>query len=592
MKKIFSFKNLSIGRKFTVSFLLFLIIPLIILFLWINSTVKQRIETENCRTNLAVLKQTQTSLYDLLENLTYVSLQVIANEDLQKLLSVENLSEEEHSDLMNQVKYDIGALLTSKEYISSLSIFDDEKVLIQFGKYLLDKPLTNLEKTREMQGRILWAPASVCGTYAFQRDRTYENWISRTIISHENYMQKLAYERIGIEEEYLSSLYAGISGSGTEEIFIMDQTGAVISSSNKNMLGRSVAGKDYFLKIRQMREGYFFSDSGKNVVSFYYLSDPEWYVIKIDSRASLSGSGQPDIVIAACIIIALIFGVVFYRLQRRRIITPLVQLAGDVANFHEGSYQIGRYSESDDEIGRLNNSFISMSRYIQDLIEKVYKSQLREKEAQLKYLQSQINPHFLYNTLDSMRWMAVKQKQFELAEQIEALSSLFKHALNEGKEFTTVEKEIHHLNDYLTIQKNRFGERLKTEICVEPETRQCIVLNLILQPLVENAIVHGLENKIGEGRICITIRQIESNLVYIVKDNGLGTNEEMIRSRINNRNESHNALALDNINQRVKCTYGEQYGIEFQSEIGRGTKVTVRMPAEREKRDEITDSGR
>lgn len=105
-----------------------------------------------------------------------------------------------------------------------------------------------------------------------------------------------------------------------------------------------------------------------------------------------------------------------------------------------------------------------------------------------------------------MRWMAVKQKQFELAEQIEALSSLFKHALNEGKEFTTVEKEILHLNDYLTIQKNRFGKRLKTEITVQPETKQYVVLNLVLQPFVENAIVHGLENKIGEGKICVTIK--------------------------------------------------------------------------------------
>lgn len=107
-------------------------------------------------------------------------------------------------------------------------------------------------------------------------------------------------------------------------------------------------------------------------MTFYYLSEPEWYVIKIDARSSLVGNAQPDTVIVACILIAIIFGIVFYRMQKERIIKPLIQLAGDVSNFHEGSYQIGRFAETDDEIGKLNNSFISMSKYIQDLIEKVY----------------------------------------------------------------------------------------------------------------------------------------------------------------------------------------------------------------------------
>lgn len=222
----------------------------------------------------------------------------------------------------------------------------------------------------------------------------------------------------------LCSLYSGIAGSGTEKVFIMDSTGAVVSSTDKDMLGKNVSGEEFFQRITEQREGYFQINSGKDTVSFYCLSDPGWYVVKLDNTESLAGNGQPDTVIVACIVIALVFGVIFYRLQRRRIIRPLIQLAGDVENFHEGNYEIGTYSESKDEIGKLNDSFVSMSRYIKDLIEKVYKSQLREKEAQLKYLQSQINPHFLYNTLDSMRWMAVKQKQYELAEQIEALSNV------------------------------------------------------------------------------------------------------------------------------------------------------------------------
>lgn len=219
---------------------------------------KQRIETENCKTNLAVLKQTQTSMDDLLNNMTYVSLQVIANEALQKLLSQPDITERQRSNLINSVKYDVGALLTSKEYISSLSIFDQEHIYVQFGKYLLDKPITNLEKTQEKQGRILWSSASICGTYAFQKDRSYENSMSRTIISHDNYQQVLAFERISVEEDYLCSLYSGIADEGTECVFIMDRKGSVVSSNDKTMLNRSVAGKEYFSKVRQVQEGYFF----------------------------------------------------------------------------------------------------------------------------------------------------------------------------------------------------------------------------------------------------------------------------------------------------------------------------------------------
>lgn len=590
MKKFFSFKNLNIARKFTVSFFLFLMFPLLLLFLWINSNVKERMTEENCKTNFAVLKQTKTSVDELIENLTYVSLQVIANEDLQTLFSSPDLTESQKSELLKSAKYDIGALLDSKEYITSLSVFNEEGIIIQFGKYLLDLPDSDLSLVESFGGRILWMPADICNEYAFDKDRTYENTITRAIINHDVYQQRLGFERISVEESYLCSLYASIAGEETQSMFIMNEAGDVVSSINKEMIGTSLADNRYFEKVKENREGYFFIDGGKNVVSFYYLPDPGWYVIKQDSKSELPGNGQPDLVIIMCIIIVIIFGIIFYGLQRKRIIKPLVQLAGDVEKFQEGHYTIGTYSESKDEIGKLNNSFVSMSRYIKDLIEKVYKSQLREKEAQLKYLQSQINPHFLYNTLDSMRWMAIKQKQYDLAEQIEALSNMFKHALNEGREFTSVDKEVRHLKDYMTIQKNRFGDRMKLEIDVESGTEKYSVLNLVLQPLVENSIVHGLESKLGEGKIEVRIFRKDNILIYSVKDNGLGTNPEIIRERLKKREDTHNAFALDNINQRVKCTYGEQYGIEFDSEIGKGTTVIVKMPVEGGIENEIADS--
>lgn len=580
MRKIFRFKDLSISKKFAVTFFFLMIVPLAVLFIWINMNVTQSLTEQKCKTNLAVLRQTENSLLTLFQDITYISLEVIGNEELQSLLKEPGLSDEESELLKNSVRYDLGKVLDSKDYIGSLSVFKEDGVLFQFGKYFTEEPEADLTKIESLGGKMLWQPAQINNSYLLNRDRTYETTVYRAVNDHDNYRDTLAYERIGIDEQYVSSLYTGIAGTGTEAMFIVDGNGAVISSMDKTLLGNTVQEEDYFTYIKNEKEGIW-TDSRENItVSFYYLSEPGWYVIKVDNHSAFIEGGVINSVIAICMVVALVFGFSFYKIQRRRIIAPIMTLSKDVTSFQEGNYQIGVYQDSSDEIGILNNNFVNMAKYIQDLIERVYKSQLREKEAQLKYLQSQINPHFLYNTLDSMRWMAIKQQQWELAEQIEALSSLFKHALNEGKEMTTVEKEVQHLNDYLTIQKNRFGDRIEENIYVEEEAKKCKVLNLVLQPLVENAIVHGLENKLNGGKIDIYIGCKDGCLCYIVKDNGLGTDQEDIRRRLSDRKDSHNALALDNINQRIQCKYGDEYGITFTSEIGVGTIVEVKMPKE------------
>lgn len=582
MKKKFSFKNLGISKKFTVTFFFLMIVPLLILFLWINTNVTESLTEQKCKTNLEVLRQTENSILTLFQDITYISLEVIGNEDLQTFLKNPDLTDKQRETLKNNVRYDLGKVLDSKDYIGSLSVFKEDGILFQFGKYFTEEPHTNLQEIKNLGGRMLWKPAQMNNSYLLNRDRAYETTVYRAVNDHDDYRNTLAYERIGIDEKYISSLYTGIAGTETEAMFIVDANGEIISSMDKSMLGKSIEAEEYFPFLTNEEEGIWKDSREKNIVSYYYLQDAGWYMVKIDNRSAFIEGGVINSVIAICMALALVFGFSFYRIQRKRIIAPIMTLSRDVSCFQEGNYEIGMYQDSNDEIGVLNNNFVNMAKYIQDLIERVYKSQLREKEAQLKYLQSQINPHFLYNTLDSMRWMAVKQQQWELAEQIEALSSLFKHALNEGKEMTTVEKEVQHLNDYLTIQKNRFGDRIEETINVEEEVKKCKVLNLVLQPLVENAIVHGLENKLNGGRIDIYIGCKEGCLCYIVKDNGLGTDQEDIRRRLNDRKDSHNALALDNINQRIQCKYGDEYGITFTSEIGVGTVVEVKMPKENE----------
>ena len=194
--------------------------------------------------------------------------------------------------------------------------------------------------------------------------------------------------------------------------------------------------------------------------------------------------------------------------------------------------------------------------------------------------QSQINPHFLYNTLDSIRWMAIRNRQMDIAKQTQALAQLLKHALNGGSENTTVREELKHLQDYITIQTNRFGDRIEVIVQADEEALNCSVLNLVLQPLVENAFVHGLENKIGHGIIEVRVSREGDVLTYSVADNGLGADPEPVRRALRGEEPEKNALALTNINKRLKYKYGEEHMLRFNSEPGKGTTVIVTMPAQ------------
>ena len=270
-------------------------------------------------------------------------------------------------------------------------------------------------------------------------------------------------------------------------------------------------------------------------------------------------------------------------LQRKTMIIPIVRLSQEARDFKKENFKMPLLTDSKDEIGRLNQNLTQMVEYIQDLILNQYENKIKRREIELKYMQSQMNPHFLYNTLDSIRWMAVMEGETEIAEQVEALSDIFRHALSGGKEVVTVEKEIEHLRNYILIQKNRFGDRLQVNIRVEDSVRDCEVMKLILQPLVENAIVHGLEDKMEGGTVEVSVQKEDNTLVYRVEDDGVGADEERINNYLKEKEEEHNVFALKNIDERIKIKYGEEYGLSFHSTIGAGTRVEVRLPFAAEK---------
>jgi len=259
-------------------------------------------------------------------------------------------------------------------------------------------------------------------------------------------------------------------------------------------------------------------------------------------------------------------------------IKPLHRLLKNISRLKRGDYNIMPHPESRDEIGQINLAFYQMSRELNEKIKTVYLSKIKQREAELAALESQINPHFLYNTLDSIRWLALKHRDYDVVEQIEALSGMFKHVLNKGQSLVTIQQEIDFIKNYMFIQEMKYGDRIRLIISADGTWDALKCPKLILQPLVENALVHGLDHVEKDGVIEVKVEKEDWGVKITVADNRAGTDEERVRGILQGNGEGRHGFALKNINDRIKMLFGEAYGLYFTSRISEGTCVEVRLP--------------
>jgi two-component system sensor histidine kinase YesM len=229
-----------------------------------------------------------------------------------------------------------------------------------------------------------------------------------------------------------------------------------------------------------------------------------------------------------------------------------------------------------DEVARLATQFNQMASKINSLVDKVYKADIRKREAELRALQAQINPHFLYNTLDMIYWTAKMEQALETSDLINSLSHFFRSAFNPAGEYTTVSNEVEHLRYYIILlqqRKNHFDFNLE----MDPDTSNCKTVKLILQPLVENSIIHGIENR-ENGQINILIQHRDDQLVYTVEDNGVGIDMADMEQLLANPLSSARGYGIRNVNDRISLAFGPEYGLRFLAKPEGGTIVTVVMP--------------
>ena len=309
-----------------------------------------------------------------------------------------------------------------------------------------------------------------------------------------------------------------------------------------------------------------------------------WRTVGVFSMDEVMSSVNTIVyILFTCVIISLVLVVIVSFKFSRTLTNPIFKLKRLMKQAESGDLTVRFNFEHNDEIGELGQSFNHMIARIDQLIQMVYVEQENKRTAEMKSLQEQIKPHFLYNTLDTISWMARDYDAEDIVRLVDALTNMFRIGLSHGKDIITVKEEITHVSNYLYIQKIRYKDKLNYVIHVDESLYAVEVPKLILQPLVENAIYHGVKAKRGGGTITITGVPEGENLVFTVQDNGAGMPQEKVEElnrRMSERSvlDEKKSFGLFYIRERIQLCYGKGYGVHVESALGEGTRVTITLP--------------
>lgn len=414
------------------------------------------------------------------------------------------------------------------------------------------------------------------------------NYNDKVVICREMYdlthKNRLGYIVIGVQWSAFYDLCSYVLKEEDEGIIILDKNGNILCEAG--YIAEEVETyiqNDDFIKDRYREENVQYY-AGNYMIICSRDSDNAGIVCKAVPRYNLKIQFLDFAYMPIVLLLGMLLALMPLLMIMSNVITrPLGELSNAINKFSTGDFDQQVYVTSDDEIGEVAKCFNRMVGDIKTLIEENYVITIRERESELAALQAQINPHFLYNTLDFLYWTAIEKDEEELGECILALSQLFRLVLNQGQSEVTVEHEAELVSRYLQIQKMRFSKRLNYEIEIDPEIKSTKIPKLILQPFVENAIVHGFENVTSACHLSITGRREGDYIRFEIADSGIGMRQDQIDALWQGDTDQYSKqrigrYAIKNIRERLELRYHDDFRLEIQSSVGKGTTVILIVP--------------
>lgn len=567
MKKLLHwFNGIKLRYKLAIFYSLFCFLPVMLLF-WLSFLQMRSIIDDKGKMNLqSYLQQSVSSMDRTLDGYNSLSDYIAFDRTLAEVFSMEYGTPYEQYEQLTQK---VDPILRTASYfhggMQQITIYTDNGMVKHDTTVA---PVSEIEETDWYQ-KTLEHPGL----------NWFANYQEETLFS----ARKLAFSgaREGVNILYMDVDYQKLFTPYAETLisecglYITDQDGKLVFEESRF----SGKNQNYDLTYSEFLEQ---RDRGStDYIILCEQSNTKGWTVWLYQPVGLAGEAMRPIGVMAgvTILICIFAAVLAYFITSGMVSSRIERLTHFMQEVQEGSMDMQMESDDRDEIGMLYRGFGSMMKRIRTLINEVYLSKITQKEAELKALQAQINPHFLYNTLSLINWKALAAGEEDISRMTLALSTFYRTALNRGRNVLQVETELSNTRAYLEIQSMLHDGDFDYEIEAQTEILQCESLNLILQPLVENAIHHGIEEK-TDGRGKITVRGWkEDNCVwFMVEDNGVGMEQEVADKILTMESKGY---GVRNVDERIRLCYGEKYAMKVESVVGKGTKMTIHFPARR-----------
>lgn len=386
---------------------------------------------------------------------------------------------------------------------------------------------------------------------------------------------------VSLREDDFRQMYSRYTGNGND-VYLMDQTGKIVSSNKRDLIGQEEDNLLKQVKTIEHNELEFkqINVFGKDYLLFSrYVPTFDMYLVNLIDRENIKKNlvDKKTIVLISATIVFLAVCIVF--LISRRMTKSLSGLVKQISGMGKSNFDFYVTETGSYETKKLAKSFNYMLDELHEYVEQLMETQKKQRNAELEALQQQINPHFLYNTLASVKFMVQQGDREKSTQTIHALISLLQNTIGNISETNTVEQEINNLKNYVYINQMRYGNRIKVHYFISPECLKHEIPKLMIQPFIENAFFHGFNHQ-KEGYIQLLISQNEGVLRCEIVDNGDGMEIESQENLPKAKGKRHffSGIGIHNVQERIQLLYGEQYGLEVDSRLGKGTRVRITLP--------------
>lgn len=540
--------------------------------------------SEYTHTIIQQMNQNIDSYIDYMENIAYL---ISSNEDVQDYLFDEKIDNEGRYRILNQLQ----TILDSRSDIRNVGIISKNgRMLINDGSKSVNQDLDL--NTQEWYATALEKPNGPILTsshvqHIISGERPWVITLSRGIRDRSGSGEKEGVFFIDLNYSAISELCDQSTVGTKGYAFILDAKGNIVYHPQQQQLYNELQTENISL-IMDTDEDTVLTGTGNDgkLYSISRSGKTGWTVVDCTSvRELLRKSRQAQSVYVLTAIILVIVALLFSRFMARSITLPIQKLRDSMKKVQEGDFSVSDVVvDSKNEIGSLTKSFDVMTHRIHELMEQNVHEQEEKRKSELKALQSQINPHFLYNTLDSIIWMAEGKKNEEVVLMTASLARLLRQSISNEDEVVPIANEVEYARGYLTIQKMRYKDKLEFQIEVDSSILYIPLIKLVLQPIIENAIYHGLKYKESKGLLIVKGFMKDGNAVLQVIDDGVGMDEETLAHIYDKHkvNYHSNGVGVYNVQKRLKLYYGEDYGITYTSELGKGTTATITIPGRQE----------